>query len=64
MLLRWQIVALAILVLAMVLAELVFFPNSYAHAYLWGQCKREPMPAACSPRFAEPAGGPGMAHAP
>jgi hypothetical protein len=50
--------------LVAVAAELILFPNSYAHAYLWGECRRNPMPQACTPRYSGSVGGGGMAHAP
>jgi hypothetical protein len=42
----------------------VLFPNSYAHATLWGQCRQSPMPAVCTPRYVGSAGGGGVAHMP
>jgi hypothetical protein len=64
MLLRWQIVGLVVLVLVALAADLVLFPDSYAHAYLWGACRRSPMPAVCTPRYVGSVGGGGFAHAP
>jgi hypothetical protein len=61
---RWQIAWLVVLVLVAVAADLILFPNSYAHAYLWGECRRNPMPQACTPRYSGSVGGGGMAHAP
>jgi hypothetical protein len=64
MLPRWQIAGLVVLMLVAVVADLVLFPNSYAHAYLWGECRRNPMPQACTPRSIGRGFGGGMAHAP
>ena len=46
---NWQIAALAVLVLIALAGAIVVSPNSYAHAFLWGECAREPAPKACHP---------------
>lgn len=54
MLPRWQMIGLAVLVLATVALAIYASPNSYAHMFLTGRCFGETVPAACHPR-----GGPG-----
>jgi hypothetical protein len=46
---RWQMVGLIILVLLAVFGEIYTDQDSYAHAYLWGDCARDPLLKACHP---------------
>jgi hypothetical protein len=46
---NWQIAVLAVLVLIALAGGIYVSPNSYAHAFLWGECAREPAPKACHP---------------
>ena len=46
---RWQMIGMILLALIAMAAEIYLFPNSYAHAYLWGECGKEPAPKACHP---------------
>jgi hypothetical protein len=47
---NWQIAGLLILALVSIGMGIYSAPQSYAHLYLTGQCKHEPMPYACHPR--------------
>ncbi len=53
---RWQMAGLFILVALLAGFAIYTSPGSYAHAFLSGQCSREPMPAACH-RFSGARGG-------
>jgi hypothetical protein len=46
---NWQIVVLTALALMALAGGIYVSPNSYAHAFLWGECAREPGPKACHP---------------
>lgn len=46
---KWQIAVLAALVLIALAGAIYVSPNSYAHAFLWGECAKDPMPKACRP---------------
>jgi hypothetical protein len=47
---KWQIAGIVILLLLAVAAGIHGAPNSYAYAFLSGQCNHEPVPNACHPR--------------
>jgi hypothetical protein len=47
---KWQVAGIIILVLLAVAAGIHGSPNSYAYAFLSGQCNHEPVPKACHPR--------------
>ena len=46
---NWQMAALILLSLFALAVGIYVFPNSYAHAYLWGECDRNPDLLACHP---------------
>jgi hypothetical protein len=45
----WQIAAFMALALIVLAAGIYAPPNSYAHAYLWGECAKDPTLKACHP---------------
>jgi hypothetical protein len=47
---NWQWAGIIILVLLAAAVAIHGAPNSYAYAFLSGQCKHEPTPPACHPR--------------
>lgn len=47
MLPRWQLLALAALLLGSIGLAIYVSPHTYAHAFLAGQCFRDPMPQEC-----------------
>lgn len=47
---RWQWVTLIVLIFGVIALDLVFFPHSYAHATLWGECGKADEPQECHPR--------------
>ena len=47
---RWQWAGIIILALLAAGAGICSSPNSYAYAFLSGQCRHEPAPMACHPR--------------
>jgi hypothetical protein len=49
---RWQWAGIIILALLAASAGIYSAPNSYAYAFLSGQCRHEPAPMACHPRAA------------
>src|SRR5438067_10194360 len=44
---RWQFIAIALLVLALVTIGVVVFPRSFGHAMLWGKCGKSGEPVEC-----------------
>jgi hypothetical protein len=46
---NWQIVGLIMLSLIAAGFAIYASPNSYAHAFLWGECAKDPALAACHP---------------
>jgi hypothetical protein len=46
---RWQMLGIIAAVLLAALGEIYLNQNSYAHAYLWGECAKDPALAACHP---------------
>ena len=53
---KWQMAGLFILVILLAGFAIFNSPGSYAHAFLTGQCSREPMPDVCN-RFGSRRGG-------
>ena len=47
---RWQWAAMLMMLIGTVALAVVFFPHSYAHAYLWGECDKPGEPKECHPR--------------
>jgi hypothetical protein len=45
----WQMVMVAVLVLLAAMSEIYVDKDSYAHAYLWGECAKDPALKACHP---------------
>lgn len=48
---KWQIVGGLILALIAAAAAIYSSPNSYAYAFLTGQCYRKVLPPACHPNW-------------
>ena len=46
---RWQMIGLILLVIFAAGFEIYADQHSYAHAYLWGDCARDPALKACHP---------------
>jgi hypothetical protein len=46
---KWQMVGIIVLVLLAALGEIYSDQNSYAHAFLWGECAKDPALPACNP---------------
>lgn len=61
---RWQLVGCVVLAPLCVALEIAVDKNSYAHAFLWGDCSRDPDLKACHPVGHGVGGGGGFAHAP
>jgi hypothetical protein len=47
---KWQWAGIILLILLAAAVSIHGAPNSYAYAFLSGQCHHEPAPAACHPR--------------
>ncbi|MBN9546521.1 MAG: hypothetical protein J0I19_13695 [Alphaproteobacteria bacterium] len=53
---KWQMTGLFILVALLAGFAIYMSPNSYAYAFLSGQCSRDPLPTVCH-RFTGARGG-------
>jgi hypothetical protein len=61
---RWQMVGCVLLALLALATGIYADDGSYWHAFLWGQCRTAPMPAACHPPGGSGGFGRGLGHMP
>jgi hypothetical protein len=61
---RWQMVGCVVLALLCVALEITLDQDSYAHAFLWGECDKDPGLKACHPVGRAFGGSGALPHAP